>query len=261
MWTRKELKTRGKKAFLLNYWKTVLVSFILLVLVSGVAGSVSGVGGGRSGKNEIQTSIESNDAQSEVGTALEQAQLSMGFDIPKEAAPILAVAGGLVGIVIIAVVLAVSAFLINPIEVGCKRFFLKNLNQKASVSEITYAFDNNYLNIVKTTLLRDIYTLLWGLLFIIPGIIKSYEYRLIPYLLADNPEMTKDEAFARSKELMKGQKWRTFVLDLSFLGWDILSLFTARILEMLYVGPYKNMTEAALYERLVYGNLSEEAGN
>ena len=60
---------------------------------------------------------------------------------------------------------------------------------------------------------------------------------------------------------MKGQKWRTFVLDLSFLGWDILSLFTARILEMLYVGPYKNMTEAALYERLVYGNLSEEAGN
>jgi len=261
MWTRKELKTRGKKAFLFNYWKTVLVSFILLVLVSGAAGSVSGVGGGRNSKNEIQTSIESNDAQSEAGTALEQAQLSMGFDIPKEAAPIIAVIGGLAGIVIIAVVLAVSAFLINPIEVGCKRFFLKNLNQKASVSEITYAFDNNYLNIVKTTLLRDIYTLLWGLLFIIPGIIKSYEYRLIPYLLADNPEMTKDEAFARSKELMKGQKWRTFVLDLSFLGWDILSLFTARILEMLYVGPYKNMTEAALYERLVYGNLSEEAGN
>ena len=83
--------------------------------------------------------------------------------------------------------------------------------------------------------------------------IKAYEYRMIPYLLADNPSMSQEEAFALSREMMKGQKWKTFVLDLSFIGWDILSIFTGGILSMFYVQPYKMMTNAALYEALAYG--------
>lgn len=88
--------------------------------------------------------------------------------------------------------------------------------------------------------------------FIIPGIVKSYEYQMIPYLLADNPQMTKEEAFAESKRMMQGQKWNAFVLDLSFIGWDILSGMTMGILGIFYVQPYKDGTHAALYEALRY---------
>ena len=76
---------------------------------------------------------------------------------------------------------------------------------------------------------------------------------MIPYLLADNPQMTKEEAFAESKSMMQGQKWKAFVLDLSFIGWDILSGMTMGILGIFYVQPYKDGTHAALYEALRYG--------
>ena len=73
---------------------------------------------------------------------------------------------------------------------------------------------------------------------------------MIPYLLAENPNLTGEEAFALSKQMMNGQKWNAFVLDLSFIGWNILSGFTLGILSALYVQPYKNFTNAALYEEL-----------
>ena len=101
---------------------------------------------------------------------------------------------------------------------------------------------------------RDLYTVLWTLLLIIPGIVKSYEYQMIPYLLAENPQMTKEQAFAESKRMMTGQKWRAFVLDLSFIGWNILSALTLGILGIFYVQPYMDATHAALYETHRYGN-------
>ena len=161
--------------------------------------------------------------------------------------------------VALAVAIVIDAFLINPLAVGAYRFSVCNLNQKAQAKEAAYAFDSgNYLEIVKTMFLRDIFTFLWTLLFIIPGIVKSYEYRMIPYLLADDPTMTKDRAFAESRAMMRGNKWRAFVLDLSFLGWHILSVFTLGILELFYVAPYEFMADAALYESLRYGTPAAE---
>ena len=95
--------------------------------------------------------------------------------------------------------------------------------------------------------LMDLFTALWTLLFVIPGIIKSYEYKMIPYLLAEDPEMSYQDAFAKSKEMMHGQKWNAFVLDLSFIGWHILSAFTLGILGIFYVMPYYYQTSAELY--------------
>ena len=138
-------------------------------------------------------------------------------------------------------------------EVGCKKYYLRNLNEPAQVGNIGYAFDNNYKNIIKTMFFRDLFTVLWTLLFIIPGIVKSYEYQMIPYLLADNPQMTKEQAFEESKRMMQGQKWKAFVLDLSFIGWNILSALTLGILGIFYVQPYMDATHAALYEALRYG--------
>ena len=85
------------------------------------------------------------------------------------------------------------------------------------------------------------------LLFIIPGIVKSYEYMMIPYLLAEHPEMTRQEAFAESKQMMDGNKWDAFVLDLSFIGWTLLGVCTFGILLVFYVEPYIYLTRAELY--------------
>lgn len=257
MWTRKELKSKGKSAFLVNYWKTVLVSFILFVIVGGAAGSVGGFGGQKSSSG-IESAINNGSAQEAQEFGSDLYDKLGNLDIPTEAIFIIAGVVGLIIIIGIAIGLIINAFLVNPFEIGCKRFFTRNLNQKASISEITFAFDNNYLNNVKTTFFRDLYTMLWTLLFIIPGIVKNYEYRMIPYILADHPEMTMKDVFAKSKEMMKGQKWRAFVLDLSFIGWEILSFFTAGLLGLFYVSPYRNMTNAALYERLEYGNITVE---
>ena len=77
----------------------------------------------------------------------------------------------------------------------------------------------HYGNIVLTMFLRDLYIVLWTLLFIVPGIVKSYEYMMVPYILAENPGMDQKEVFQISREMMNGQKWNAFVLDLSFIGW------------------------------------------
>jgi hypothetical protein len=155
-------------------------------------------------------------------------------------------------IVVIASIIGVvlSVFLCNPLEVGTSRFFFKNLNQPAQINEVVFAFDNSYKNVIKIMFFRNLYIFGWSLLFVIPGIVKSYEYLLVPYLLAENPNLTKDEAFRLSKEMMMGHKWDTFVLGLSFIGWDILSGFTFGILSIFYVQPYKSLTFAALYEEL-----------
>ena len=160
----------------------------------------------------------------------------------------------IISLIVLAIGILFDALLINPIEIGCAKFFYKNLSEPANVSNVTCGFDHGYKNNVKIMLWRDVYTFLWSLLFIIPGIIKSYEYKMIPYLLAENPEMTKEEAFAESKRMMDGQKWNAFVLDLSFIGWDILSgLFTAGLLSVFFVAPYKRSAQAALYDALKYG--------
>ena len=130
-----------------------------------------------------------------------------------------------------------------------------NLDENANISCVTSAFDSNYMNVVKVMFRRDLALTLWGMLFIIPGIYKAYEYRMIPYLLAENPNLSWKEAFSISKEMMNGNKWKAFVLDLSFIGWNLLSILTLGILSIFYVNPYKFSTNAALYEQLKYRNV------
>ena len=97
----------------------------------------------------------------------------------------------------------------------------------------------------------------WTLLFIIPGLIAAYRYQLTGYILAENPEMGANDAITRSKELMKGNKWRLFCLDFSFIGWDILSAFTLGIGD-LWLTPYRSAAAAAFYRELVPLEKGEE---
>ena len=73
---------------------------------------------------------------------------------------------------------------------------------------------------------------------------------MVPYILADHPEMSGKEVITLSRQMMNGSKWRAFVLDLSFIGWDILSLLTLGLLGIFYVSPYKCSTNAELYHAL-----------
>ena len=104
-------------------------------------------------------------------------------------------------------------------------------------------------NNIVAGILVQIYTFLWSLLFIIPGIVKSYSYSMTYYILADNPDMTPTEAIKESQEMMRGNKWRLFCLDFSFIGWHLLSILTLGIL-FLWISPYQNMARTEFYESI-----------
>ncbi len=91
--------------------------------------------------------------------------------------------------------------------------------------------------------------LLWSLLFVIPGIIASYSYSVVNFVMADNPHMTAREAMAESKRLMKGNRWRFFCLSFSFFGWALLSVFTLGI-GSLWLTPYMQASFAAFYRQI-----------
>ena len=139
---------------------------------------------------------------------------------------------------------------IFPVKQGCYRFFLVNTEQKASVNEVGYAFRTNYGNIVLTSLLVDVYTFLWTLLFFIPGIIKSYSYMLVPYILAEDPNINPNEAITKSRQMMDGNKMDAFILDLSFIGWAILAVITCGIVGIFFTDPYILQTKAEMYQAI-----------
>jgi uncharacterized membrane protein len=138
----------------------------------------------------------------------------------------------------------------SPLQVGCFKFYMTARTAPGNMSMMGFAFKHEYFNVVKVQFFRTLYTFLWSLLLIVPGIIKMYEYRMMPYLLADNPSITCDEAFARSKAMMTGQKMNAFLLDLSFVGWHLLGALTFGILNFFYVLPWHQLAIAELYEVL-----------
>ena len=229
MWNRQELKARGKDAFKRNYWPCVGVAFILGILTASSGSSArGGSDNGESLKNVFQNASDS------VG-------ISVG-----------ALIGIIVGIIGVGLVigLVVSWFVKNPFEVGCRSFFLKNTMENATFGCVMDGFRGNYGRVVVTMLLRDLLIFAGTLLFVIPGIILTYSFRMVPYILAENPNVEATEALKMSREMMQGNKWNAFVLDLSFLGWILLTICTCGILGIFYVNPYIYATDAELYQAI-----------
>lgn len=100
-----------------------------------------------------------------------------------------------------------------------------------------------------TMLLKFIYQVLWALLLIIPGIVKSYSYAMTEFIMNDNPELEGNKAIEASMAMMQGNKMRLFLLDLSFIGWAILALLTMG-LGFILLEPYMYAARAAFYEEL-----------
>ena len=97
-------------------------------------------------------------------------------------------------------------------------------------------------------ILQSLLLFAWSLLFAIPGIVKAYAYSMSYYILNDHPEMTANEAVTASKEMMKGHKGELFVLDLSFIGWSLLTGLTLGLLNI-WLQPYMALSDLAYFEQ------------
>lgn len=145
--------------------------------------------------------------------------------------------------------LIVAYFLLSPLYWGFEIAFL-NLSRGKNIdfTALFYGY-KDFLRIAVTYLLRYIYTVLWMLLLIIPGIIKAYSYSMTPYILNDDPKISNNRAIEKSMAMMEGHKMQLFLLDLSFIGWGILCLFTLGI-GFLLLTPYMETAHAKFYEDL-----------
>ena len=229
MWTRAMLKTNARAALKKNYVNVVIASLIF-AFISGAFGSSSA---GNRGASSFTAGNLSKDFIS---------FLTMILGI--------IIIIGIIGILL-------TIFVFNPLKVGVQKFFIENHYSNSGLSSLLWAFKTNYSNTVKTMFLMQVYLFLWSLLFAIPGIIKSYSYRLVPFILADNPDMDPDDAITLSREMMNGQKFEVFVLDLSFFLWWILSSITFNIVGILYVFPYIYATDTELYLAIKNGSVDD----
>ena len=139
----------------------------------------------------------------------------------------------------------------GPLQYGFNFLFLKlNRREKADVGDLFVGFSDNMGQKVSAGVSIYLYTFLWSLLLIIPGIIASYSYSMTYYIIKDNPNINSNEAIAKSKNIMKGHKMELFCLDLSFIGWMFLSILTLGI-GLFWLIPYMQTTRARFYEELV----------
>ena len=220
MWTIREMKERVKAAFKANYWPCVLVALLMGLFTATATATYR-----TDSSTEFQYAVQSGDK-----------------------AAIAALVGAFV--LVAGIGLVIKIFLVNPIKLGGVHFFTENIEAgPMPVGAIKSGFQNYGHNFV-VLLLQDVYLTLWFLLLIVPGLIKAYSYRMVPYILAEHPEFSATEVITRSREMMNGHKWQAFKLDLSFLGWILLGALTLGLVNVFWTAPYMESAQAALYLKL-----------
>lgn len=138
-----------------------------------------------------------------------------------------------------------------PLTWGYQTLFLGAVRGGEATAKDMFEGYNKELfsRVLTTTLLYYVYVFLWSMLLLIPGCIKAYSYAMTPFILKDNPEMKNNAAIEESMRMMDGHKLELFLLDLSFIGWALLSLLTCGI-GFLWLTPYMNMARVNFYEDL-----------
>ena len=235
MWSRQELKEKAKSNLKRYYW----LAFAVCLVAGILSGSTGSPGGGRGTSEKYSDMIGNN-------------SFYPGNDISRigdEAGQwIIRFLPFIIGFALLAMIIGVvfAIFVSGPVGAGKVYFFM---NSRENQPRFTNMFANfrqgRYMNTVTVMFFRGLYTFLWSLLFIIPGIIKSYEYFMVPYIMAENPDIDKSRAFELSKYMTDGDKFNIFVLQLSFLGWYLLGALL--VIGGFFVNPYVEATMAELY--------------
>lgn len=245
MWNRKDVKDYAKDFLRKHYWKAFIVCLIVAI-VTGGAGTNSTVSN-RGRYNNINVEYNSGKIPMEINNPIGNYFLSkVGIS------PFVFLG---VGTIIIFGILFLVLFVTvgYALEVGRARFFLKGFKDDVDIGKLFSTFNTGeYFNVVKTMFIKNLYLIGWTLLFIIPGVIKSYEYRMVPYIVAEDPSLGADEAIQKSRDMTYGHKSDLFVLDLSFIGWNLLGMLLFGI-GVLFVIPYVEATNAKVYN-VISGN-------
>lgn len=280
MWKRKVIKKKSRTTLKQNYWKAVSVCFLIAVLTAAYPLSTTFL------SLRTDTAVTADDvpftpdvSNSETvletvrhffddtflqdlyqGGAGDAAGILTDLFTPATS-PFFSVLrtvnnfvtddlGAAMVFPLIGIVIAViyQIFINNILLIGEKRFFLETHNyHHTPVSKIFFLYKLRCLaNPAWIMLCRTFFQFLWGLT-VVGGIIKHYEYSMIPFILAENPKISRKNAFFLSRQLTHRNKWKLFLLDLSFLGWRILSVLTLGLVDFFYVNPYITGCRAELY--------------
>lgn len=216
----KDLRRIARESLTGNYWASVATAFVAAIF------------GALMFSSSVSFDID-----------LESLEEVLG-EIPRIATVFAAVLGSVSG------TLSLVIFILGGVvQLGYAQYLLKQYDrQERTVKDLFSQFDRFGQGFLQS-FLRGLYAFLWALLFIIPGIIKSYAYSMTPFIMAENPDMKAKDAIKASEQLMNGHKWELFCLGFSFIGWHLLNLFTLGI-GTFFLNPYTNAAYAAFYRNL-----------
>ena len=277
---RKELKKEAKKVLKKNYLKCILVAFIVgLVLNSGYSYTSN-----KNQEEEQNQEIIIHGEKSTTYDTMERFLKDINIDIHLKsdyektkglAAPIVNklaegkspviyllnfidlaffknnIGTAMISLIVTILVILNYFFIQNLITIGDCRFFLETRRYtKTKIEKVLYPYKSKkILHLAYIVFMKELYTALWGLT-IIGGIIKYYEYSMIPYILAENPSISKKDAFRLTKILTKGYKWELFKLDVSMIGWELLASITFSLSNLFFTNAYKKCILAEFYMKV-----------
>ena len=228
--TSSDFRSKARDALKGNWFIAVITG-----LVASVLGGLNGGGGG------ISFNFNTDDS-----ATIEQ--LLNELQIPQEVLGYILAA--FAALLTVSAVYSFVMFIIGSVvSIGYARFNIDLVEGQTPSISVLFSNFGRWTTAIWANLLVSIRTFLWSLLFVIPGIIAAYSYAVTTYVLADNPDMTAKEAIDESKRLMDGNRWRLFCLEISFIGWDLVSLFTLGIAS-LWVTPYREAARASFYQEI-----------
>ena len=153
----------------------------------------------------------------------------------------------IISIVGVIILLFIKIFIKDVFTIGYKRYFLEQRRYKTSIKKILFPFTvRKNFHIAYIVFMKNLYEFLWSLT-VIGGIIKHYQYLMLPYVIAENPNINKKEAFRLSKEMTKGNKWNIFKTDISLIGWELLNILSFGLLQLFFLDGYKQCIYAEIY--------------
>ena len=212
---RKEAKILAKQILNKNYWRMVLAGLALAFAV------------GKLTQNSVTYKID------DITEEMQYLEITLTV------------------VLIAAAAILLKVFVLYPLEFGGTKFFLRSITEQDG-GNIMDGFSPEYRNrVISTFLYRDVMILLFSLLLVFPGMVKAYQYYFVGQLLADHPEMSGKDVCQLSAEMTKGLKWKLFVLDLSFILWEMASSLTCGLTGVFYSNPYQYQTRAVVYHDLV----------
>lgn len=245
-----DFRAKAREALSDNWGKAVGVGLVASLL--GASTTVAGVGGSAGRDSSMESAGTSVEAESMMGS-MDFSSIDSITDlngiIPTEYQVGFMVLLSVLGF--IGILFAVLHFVIGgAVTLGYVKFNLSLVDRKSAAFAQLFSEFHRLGAGIAMQLLRAIYTFLWTLLFIFPGIYAAYGYAMTPYILAENPDMGANEAITKSKELMNGNRWRLFCLELSFIGWSLLCVLLTLGIGVLWLKPYMEASFAAFYREI-----------